>query len=405
MNEGVRVHLIPKNKFSVCCISVMIVRQLRREEVTKNALIAKILKLGSEKYPSVTQIGKAADELDGGRVDIVNMKKGNYQIIDFYAEVLDKNDNPVKAAKLLSELMLKPLTEGEGFKNEYVIKAKKELRDAIRAKADDKREYAKNRLIEEMFSEEPFGIYGDGYEDDIDKITAEELLTYYNDIVTDSRTEIIAAGSFDSDKLKKAVEIFDTGARKTDDTENVNFSGRKKGLVTENMEVAQSKLCAGFSSASDYYSLICANEILGGGANSRLFMNVREKEGLCYYISTSVSRGVKAVILQAGISAESLDKVVSAANSTLGSFGEITDYDIERAKSDIVRKYTLMEDSCEGIMNICLNGILYGGEKDVESFCEKVKAVGNDTVRKAFDGCELETVFLLKEGRAVNENS
>lgn len=53
--------------------------------------------------------------------------------------------------------------------------------------------------------------------------------------------------------------------------------------VSEEMDVTQGKLAIGFSCQSrDYPALLLFNMIYGGVLRSKLFLNVREKESLCY---------------------------------------------------------------------------------------------------------------------------
>ncbi len=405
INQGIRAYLIPKDKFSVCCMSVLVKRRLDRGEVTMNALLAGVLRQGCEKYPEITDINKAAAELDGAKTDIVNMKKGGVQLLDFYTEVLNNNDNLRRAVDLVGELVLRPLKEDGGFKKAYVDRAKTELRAAIKAMKDDKREYAKNRLISEMFAGESFGIYGDGYEDDIDKITPVKLFEHYRRIIGESGIDIIVVGNFDSEKIKEYLKQFDIGGRKADLKEKENPGEGKTGRITEDMDVTQGKLCAGFRCGGDYYTLVCANEILGRSANSRLFTNVREKEGLCYYITTSALRCNNAVLLQAGISKDNLDRVTELVEKELSEFWKVSDDEINTAKANIIKNYELTDDRPESIMDLCLGGILWGGGLDSAEAAAGIKAVSNEDIRKTFKDKKLETIYFLREAGDTDENS
>ena len=405
INQGIRAYLIPKDKFSVCCMSVLVKRRLDRGEVTMNALLAGVLRQGCEKYPEITDINKAAAELDGAKTDIVNMKKGGVQLLDFYTEVLNNNDNLRRVVDLVGELVLRPLKEDGGFKKAYVDRAKTELRAAIKAMKDDKREYAKNRLISEMFAGESFGIYGDGYEDDIDKITPVKLFEHYRRIIGESGIDIIVVGNFDSEKIKEYLKQFDIGGRKADLKEKENPGEGKTGRITEDMDVTQGKLCAGFRCGGDYYTLVCANEILGRSANSRLFTNVREKEGLCYYITTSALRCNNAVLLQAGISKDNLDRVTELVEKELSEFWKVSDDEINTAKANIIKNYELTDDRPESIMDLCLGGILWGGGLDSAEAAAGIKAVSNEDIRKTFKDKKLETIYFLREAGDTDENS
>ena len=58
------------------------------------------------------------------------------------------------------------MVEQGGFKEEYVNQEKENVKQRIEAKIDNKAKYALDRCIEEMYKEEPFGLYKFGYVED-----------------------------------------------------------------------------------------------------------------------------------------------------------------------------------------------------------------------------------------------
>ncbi|EKE14487.1 MAG: peptidase M16 protein, partial [uncultured bacterium] len=92
--------------------------------------------------------------------------------------------------------------------------------------------------------------------------------------------------------------------------------------------------------------------ILGGGASSKLFQEVREKKGLCYYISTGAEQYLEtgSIVTQAGI-AKDVEKVKIAVKATLVEHDNMTkglfsNEDIIRAKEMLKGRLLLsMEDS------------------------------------------------------------
>ena len=79
------------------------------------------------------------------------------------------------------------------------------------------------------------------------------------------------------------------------------------------MDIAQGKLCLGFS--SDIYgddetaaSLTVMCDIFGGGPYSKLFNNVREKMSLCYYCSASPVKVKGLITVASGVEAANAEK-------------------------------------------------------------------------------------------------
>jgi len=143
-------------------------------------------------------------------------------------------------------------------------------------------------------------------------------------------------------------------------------------------------MCIGFKTFSftdeRKYALQVLAAVLGGGMSSRLFMQVRERRGLCYYISTGreLYADTGSMVTQAGIRNDK-QKIQEAINVILEEHmkiakGDITDEEVEKAKELLKGRYLL---SLEDSMNIAtMFGTKYVLEKelvDTEKVLEKLK--------------------------------
>ncbi|MCD7777920.1 MAG: hypothetical protein LUH47_05385, partial [Clostridiales bacterium] len=223
LGNGVKVFMYKEDKFNSCGVAVLLRRRLTRDEVTANALLVNVMGLGCRKYRSPAELNRAADRLFGGCFDCVNMKKGNWQLSEFYAETVNKGDNVKNTLKFLGDIILKPLTVGKGFKPEYVEREKQALKSIIYSVKDNKKDYAKRKLEEKMFIDEGYGIYGDGYIEDVDKITSEGLYRHYTDIIGTSAVDTIAVGNFDKNEFLTAAEGLNLKGQRTETDNKKEF--------------------------------------------------------------------------------------------------------------------------------------------------------------------------------------
>ncbi len=405
INKGIRAYTAKSERFCSCGLSVLFKRELNKEEATKNALLSNVLGLGCKEYSTPSALAKAAALSFGSGMDCVNMKKGNFQLLEFYTRCVNEGNNVKNALELLRKVIFEPLAENNAFNEDYLKTAKEMLKNSIRSRKDDKKQYARERLLEEMFEGQGAGIPGDGFLDDVDSITPEELYAHYKRVVLQSEIIITTVGSFDDEALKRGLRVFDVGGRepKTAIVKSERKSGNPKE-VFENMEVSQSKLCVGLKTNTDYYALLCANEIFGGGSQSRLFMKAREKEGLCYYITSQILRGLDSCVLQCGVSEENADKIIEIINSELTDMKNTTDREIERAKEGLVKQYTELSDSLSAAEGFCLSKALWGGADSPEEALNIIESLENDSVRAAFEGASIDTIYLLKRGEPQFEN-
>src|SRR5690606_27633952 len=91
----------------------------------------------------------------------------------------------------------------------------------------------------------------------------------------------------------------------------------------EVFDVNQGKLIMGYRTGisyeniKEYNGLLLANDILGGGPNSKLFSQVREENSLAYYISSTVLKYKSLMLIDSGIEFENFEQTVDIINKQL----------------------------------------------------------------------------------------
>ena len=83
IGKNVNLTLIPESKFKTNLISVFILRNLDRNEVTKNALLPGVLKSGCSKYKTIGELTNREEELYGTYLNAGILKKGENQVLGF----------------------------------------------------------------------------------------------------------------------------------------------------------------------------------------------------------------------------------------------------------------------------------------------------------------------------------
>ncbi len=297
IKEGIDLHVIETNKFKTNLLSVFITTPLQKETITKQSLIASVLRRGTNKIQSSEEISIKLEEMYGASFDCGIEKIGGNHILKFYLETINdeflpqKEDILSKGLNTILEIVLNPLVENDSFKEEYVKQEKENLKQIIEGKKDNKAKYALERCTEEMYKNEPYGLYKFGYVEDLEKITEKELYKYYKEMLKNCKIDIFVSGKINNIQAKQIIEqnenIKKLLPRKEIITNQENIQTIKEPqTIKEQMDVTQGKLVIGLNieekdQASKYVSLLY-NMILGGGANSKLFQNVREKASLAY---------------------------------------------------------------------------------------------------------------------------
>ena len=417
IKEGITIHNIKTNKFKTNLYAVFIAMPLDRETVTKNALLTAVLRRGTNNIQSQDQISKKLEEMYGASFDCGIEKTGDNHIMKFYLEALNEKFLPTKeeltkqCIDLLFDIIFNPLIENNGFKSEYVESEKKNLKQIIESKIDDKRRYSFERCVEEMFKNEPYGLYRYGYVEDLKSITPESLYQYYNQMINECKIDIFASGEIEQEEInniitsnKEIAKLKERNAKYVPYKEQVTPKHIKDvNVVEEHKQVGQGNLVIGLSANSNIenarYITSVYNAILGGGANSKLFQNVREKESLAYTAGSTYRRQKDAIFIRCGIEIANYEKALKTIEKQIEDIknGEFTDEDVNNSKELIIS--SIRSISAEQDTEITY---YYGQELSekfvsVDEYLEKINNVKKEDIKEVAKDIEVNTVYFLRD--------
>jgi len=398
------VNGVEVSKFKTVSISVVIRMPLERKFVTYNALIPYVLKRGSCKYNTIRKINLKTDELFGAVFDTSIIKKGEEQILHFFIDVIEKKEFVEKAIEFLAEIIKNPLVENEGFKKEFVDGEKENLKYEIYGRKNNKKEYARLRCVEIMCENEPFGIYGDGYVEDLEKIDEKNLYKHYRYIIDNYALEFYYVGNISKDNFNEYIgKYFDNVSKDNIKfKENIVFSKKNINVVKESENLSQGKLCIGIRTdikpnSDEFYTLLVANEIFGGGANSKLFLKLREEKGLCYYINSFVYRFKTIISIQSGIKKEDFDNVIDLIKESIEEIqeGNFEKKDFDSAICGLIKKYESILDYPSGIMDFCLAQNMLGDNRSLRDVTKKFENISMRDISEVMKKIYIDTIYFL----------
>ena len=433
------------NKFKTNEIAIFVTLKQTAENASKNALLPAVLRRGSKNYKTQLDISKKLEDMYGASFNCGVDKTGDYIVLKFYMETInneysDKKENLAQEAlNLLVDIVFNPNVENNEFNREYVKQEKDNLAKLINSKKDDKGNYAYQRCIEEMFENDPYGIYKYGSIEELKKIDEKNLYEYYLDVLKNSQVNIYING-----KNAKSVEIneeanpnFKAVSERTENeiekikinsqddkiklqekseneenkTTNINSKEPKdldvtveeidgKKIVKEKLDVTQGKLIIGLNVPSENkYAVTLYNTILGGGANSKLFQNVREKASLAYYASSRYIRRKDAIIIRTGIELPNYDKAVKVIEDQIEDMknGKISDFEITSARTLISSSLKLIQESQDDIMAFDFDQELFNENLSFDEYYKKLEAVTLEEVIEVAKKVKTNTIYYLEK--------
>ena len=396
-----KIKKIETKKFKTNVYALYLTIPLTKENVTYNALIPTVLKRGCKKYNNQLEISKKLEEMYDATLGIGISKTGNNEVLKFYIESLNNNYIPENedlsktSIEMLLNIVMHPLIINGKFDEDYVRQEKEKLKKVIQSRKDNKDTYANNRLLEEMFKEQPFGQYKFGNIDEIDNITSEKLYEKYKELIKNSEKYLYIVG----DVKNLNIESYNIDEKEITISKEFPVKiSEKENIVKEQMDVTQGKLVIGLNTPNNKQEVIALyNTILGKGANSKLFLNVREKEGLAYSAGSTYLKRNNAIIISTGIEVSKYNKAIEVIKNQLKDMedGNITEKEMKDAKQFINAGLNLINESSENMIEYRFDKDLYNEEIDIEKYREEIEEVKKEDIVKVAKQIKIDTIYFL----------
>lgn len=404
------------NKFKTNLCSVFLAVPLTEDRVTKTALIPSVLRRGTANLTSQLEINKKLEEMYGASLSIGIEKEADYEVLKFYLEVINDDLLPEKRAltkeglELLVDIIFNPFLEksstGEStFCKQYVDQEKENLIKVIESRKDNKANYAANRMVEEMYQGEAYGIYKFGKVEDLDSINESNLYDFYKELISIANISVYVVGNVENDSLEKSFEnsLKKLGINLDSGFEIVNkrhFTRKEPKIINEKMDVSQGNLIIGLDVNSNKTNeeIIMYNAILGTGANSKLFQNVREKASLAYSAGSKYFRRKNMIMIKTGIEINNYEKALKIIEEQLENIkkGDISEQELESARQLIVSTSKLIPESGENLITYYYDKEMNGEVPDLDKFINDIQKVKIEDIVDVAQDVTVDTIYFLR---------
>lgn len=411
LTPGLTVYFLSTGKFKTTAINVYLHGFLSPESVTRSALLPMILQRGTRRHPTSLALARYLEGLYGSKLEGDVVKKGEYQLLGFSLETPNGGfipGNPDlfgQGLQTLAEVISSPVLENDNFVSSFLEQEKTNLRLKIEGLINDKRAYATARCLQEMCSDEPFGLYKYGRTGDIDGIAGPELCRYYREFLATCPITVYIVGDLKIEEAEREIRrCFGFERKPPASLPGVEIRRPVKSIrtVEEKQDVNQGKLCLGLRTQTgrgdnDYYALAVANGVLGGFAHSKLFQNVREKASLAYYAYSNLESNKGLMLISAGIEFAHYEKTLKIIREQLDEVasGQIKPHELEAAKKSLILGIRSNEDGPVNKILSHLDLVINGLDQSPEEQISRIQSVTAEEAARAAARVELDTVYFL----------
>ena len=423
--NGVEIFYVPTDLFKTSMIKIMICDNLSRESAYKNGLLPEILSYATKNYPSKKDITLKMLELYGANVFGTVSCTSEVQFCEFRAEYVDSRyipDTPElenEVIEFLFEIIFNALTDDydgkEGFVNDIFSRERDNRNVEIKSIINDKYSYAALKFKEIMFKNEPYSIRCIGTEGDGDNLTPVSLYEYYKNIFLQKLpVKIVYSGKEYPQKLTEYTEKFfkDTERIPLNEAyvERTEIKPDEVKNAEDEVESNQSILIMGYRTnahplSSEYYAAFVCKAILGQGASSKMFVNIREKNSLAYHAGAACDRSKGFLYALCGIDAVNKDKVISLVEEQIEAIrqGDFTDEEFDAAIKMLCDDLYSYVDNQEQMMSYYFNQHIMGKMTDTLEYIARIKDVKKEDVIVAAKKLQLDTIYFLKGEEKCDE--
>lgn len=337
LKNGLRVVTYPMKDTKTLTLLILIATGSKYETKEINGishLLEHMAFKGTERRTQTLDIAKELDKVGG----VYNAFTGK-EFMGFWVKVDSRHFD--LAADVLSDMLFNSL-----FKAEEIEKEKRVIFEEINMIKDNPQGFVLEIWEKLLYGDQPAGWMISGEKETLEKISREDVVDYFQKYFTAENAVIALAGDFQEKDAISKMEKFFNGFNPAKPTQKaaVKESQDSPRVLLDFKETGQAHLCLGTRAFNIFqkekYPLAVLTNLLGGIMSSRLFIKVREKEGLCYYIRTHLEHYTDTgyLVTHAGVENSNIEKAIKLILEEYKDLSQnkVPEDELKKAKDNIM---------------------------------------------------------------------
>lgn len=310
LSNGLRVITIPVKNANSVTVLVLVGTGSKYETKNINGIshfLEHMFFKGTKKRQNTLKVSETLDEI-GGQYNAFTSK----EITGFWAKVDKKHADT--ALDWISDIFL-----NSKFEEKEMNREKGVIIEELNMYLDTPTAYVGELFEDLLYGDQPSGWRIIGTKENILNFNRDKVLDYYKNHYSSDNVVVCVAGDIKPPQIEEKIKNYFGKTKKG------KFSGKlpTKEIQTEpktmvhEKKTDQTHLCLGVRAYGindpRRYALSLIAIILGGNMSSRLFISVRERNGLAYYIHTSPEMFTDSgyLVTQAGVKSDGLEKAIT----------------------------------------------------------------------------------------------
>ncbi len=332
---------------------------------------------GTKKRPTTIEI---AHELDNMGAEFNAFTSKEYT--GFYITAASKYIDVI--LDILSDILLNSL-----FKEEEIQKERGAVIEEMNMFQDTPMRYIGDVFEELLYGDTPLGRKVIGAKKTLNNMKRDDFINYFKENYNSQNIVISIAGKFENLNLEKFLGNIKRG--KKSEYEKYTDNQKIPQVFIMDKKTDQAQVAIGYKTFSVFDKrrtiLDVLATILGGGMSSRLFTEVRERRGLCYFVRTFAEHYLDQGYIGT-FSGVTLNKIDKAIKIILQEHKKIIKYEISpkelnKAKEYIKGKFLLSAEGSYDIAHfIGMEKLILDRVISIEDYFKEIQGVTTIAIKK-----------------------
>lgn len=411
LQEGVDLHFIESDKFTTNRIRVRFAAEMSEQTVAGRVLVANLLEMGNQDYPSAQRLRMRLAELYGAHFSTSVSKRGRVHFVDVTISYInphylpEQEDITGEIIDFLEACLFKPLKNGSAFKEDIFAVEKNNLLSFLETEVEDNFYHADVEMSKLYYEDEAVQIPRVGRIDLVEQVTAETAFKTYSNMLRLDKIDIFVLGQVDQALVQEKFSSFSFKYRNPKlELEYQQAYSKVTRERVERKEARQSILELAYHlqvvyNDVNYPALLVFNGLLGAFSHSKLFINVREKESLAYTIGSQISIFSGMLKIYAGINRQDKLKAIKLIRQQVMALkqGKFTEDDLNLTKNMLAHSATLAQDRQNNLLEQVYNQVAMG-QRNVtwEEWIEAVNKVSREDILRVGQLVRLQAVYFME---------
>ncbi|MBN2540549.1 MAG: insulinase family protein [Bacilli bacterium] len=419
--KGIDVYYIKSDKFKTITWSFVFVHPSGTNHINEYYFLSDILVDNMKKYPTFVKKYRYLSSLYGldafSSATTIGANIVNQFVVTYPNEIYIKGEDSLseKAFIFLNEIITDPkMREGKLTRKVYQDSID-EAKQSFNILKSDKDMFAYYQFAKEYYSDKPNLQYNFPDNDRLKEVTLDSLTKVYFDLLDQNRVSLFVTGKFDESKFD---EIIQTHLSKQIQSQPIPVENRiyptKKikapKMVRETSNVKQARIYIGYETDIEYYSdmhpaMSVFNDIFGGFDQSILFMDIRERSNLAYFVYSHYIPDEQTIVVPVLTDFDHEEEVIEKVKSGLKQIqnGEFSDALFQQAKNNALTSlYSIYDSQPIYLMQHIKTYHLQNRRYNLEERIKLYESITKEDVIQAANSLVLDTIYVMTKGGEAN---